>query len=72
MARGVGGGCFRVDVHHGDEAENQERSKELNPLPPFLMRQISKWFYDTFIDTATGAARCDSLFRGGFGLLDAS
>jgi hypothetical protein len=28
--------------------------------PPFLARQISKWFYDTSTSTATRATRCGS------------
>jgi hypothetical protein len=35
-----------VDVHHGDEAENQERWQEPK-VSPFLARQMSKWIYDT-------------------------
>jgi hypothetical protein len=30
---------------------------------------VSKWFYDTFTSTATGATRCGSLFGEGFDLL---
>jgi hypothetical protein len=30
---------------------------------------MSKWFYDTFTDAATGAARCGSFIGEGFGLL---
>jgi hypothetical protein len=29
--RGMGGGCYGVGVHHGDEAKNQERQKEIPP-----------------------------------------
>jgi hypothetical protein len=32
-------------------------------LPKFLVRQILKWFYDTFTGAATGAVRCGS-FEG--------
>jgi hypothetical protein len=65
--RGMGGGHYRVDVHHGDEAENQERQQE--PMPPYLTRQMSKWFYDTSTGPATGAARCGSVFGKRFGIL---
>jgi hypothetical protein len=64
---GMGGGRYGVDVHHGDEAKNQERQKNLKP--PFLTCQMLKWFYDTSTGTATGAACCGSLFGNGFGLL---
>jgi hypothetical protein len=30
---------------------------------------MSKWFYDTSTGAATGAARCGSFVREGFGLL---
>jgi hypothetical protein len=33
---------------------------------------LSKWFYDTFIDTATRAACCGSFVREGLGLSDVS
>jgi hypothetical protein len=39
---------------------------------PFLARQMSKRFYDTFTGAATGAARCGSFIGEGFGLLVAS
>jgi hypothetical protein len=55
----MGGDCYLVDVHHGDEAENQERQKKISP---FLAHQMSNWFYDTSTGTATRAARCGSLF----------
>jgi hypothetical protein len=29
-----------------------------------LVEQMSKWFYDTFTGTATGATRCGSLLEG--------
>jgi hypothetical protein len=37
------------------ELENQEQQKA-----PFLVHQMSKWFYDTSADTATRAAHCGS------------
>jgi hypothetical protein len=64
----MGGGRYGVEVHHGDEAENQERWPGPNAFP-YLAHQILKWFYDTFTNTATGAAHCGSLFERGFGLL---
>jgi hypothetical protein len=33
---------------------------------------MSKWFYDTFTDAVTGAARCGSFIEEGFTLLVAS
>jgi hypothetical protein len=30
----------------------------------YLARQMSKWFYDTYIGAATGAARCGSFVGG--------
>jgi hypothetical protein len=30
---------------------------------------VSKWFYDTYTGTATGAAHCDSFVGKGFSLL---
>jgi hypothetical protein len=47
--------------------EHQERQK-----PPFLARQMLKWFYDTSIGTVTRAVRCDSFIREGIGLSDVS
>jgi hypothetical protein len=53
-----------VEIHHGDEAEIQERQKA-----PFLACQMSKWFYDTSTGAATGATHCDSFVGEGFNLL---
>jgi hypothetical protein len=36
------------------------------------MSSVLKWFYDIFIDAATGAVRCGSFIRESFGLLVAS
>jgi hypothetical protein len=60
-----------VDVHHGDEAEDQEwwQKPKIAALPPFLTRQMSNWFHDTPIDDATGAARYGSFIGESFGLL---
>jgi hypothetical protein len=33
-------------------------------MPPSLARQMSKWFCDTSIGAATGAARCGSFVEG--------
>jgi hypothetical protein len=35
-----------------------------NTKPPFLARQMSKWFYDTFTGAATRAAHCGSFVGG--------
>jgi hypothetical protein len=51
----VRGGSDGLDVHHGDEAGTPRTTKGL-----FLARQMSKWFYDTSIGTATRAACCGS------------
>jgi hypothetical protein len=64
----MGGGCYGVDVHHGDEAENQERWQEPK-VSQFLVRQMLKWIYDTSTGAATGAARCGSFVGKGFSLL---
>jgi hypothetical protein len=64
----MGGGHHGVDVHHGDEAENQERWQEPKVFP-YLVHQMSKWFYDTSTGAATGAAHCGSFVEKGFGLL---
>jgi hypothetical protein len=50
-----------VNAHHGDEAKkNQERRGG----PPYLARQMSKWFYDTSTGAATGVAHCGSFVGG--------
>jgi hypothetical protein len=40
-----------VNVHHGDEAGKTKNGE----MAPYLARQMSKWFYDTFIGAAIGA-----------------
>jgi hypothetical protein len=37
-----------------------------------MLRCVSKWFYDTSTDAATGAVRYGSFVEEGFGLLVAS
>jgi hypothetical protein len=49
--------------------EHQKRQKL---HPPYLARQMLKWFYNTSTGTATRAARCDSLVGEGLGLSDVS
>jgi hypothetical protein len=39
---------------------------------PFLAHQMSKWFYDTSIGTATRAVRCGSFVGEGSGIPDVS
>jgi hypothetical protein len=69
-ARGMGRGRHQADVHHADEAEGQEWwQKPKIAAPPYLARQMSKWFYDTSAGAATGAARYGSFVGEGFGLL---
>jgi hypothetical protein len=62
----------------GCEAATSSRGRRLGVvetlLPekhqaPYLVRQISKWFCDTFTGAATATARCGSFIGGGFGLL---
>jgi hypothetical protein len=38
-------------------------------FPPFLTRQMSKWFYDTSTGAVSGAAHCGSFIEEDFGLL---
>jgi hypothetical protein len=64
----MGRGRHQVDVHRGDDAENQEWWQEPKITPPYLVRQMSKLFYDTSTGVATGAARCGSFAGKGFGL----
>jgi hypothetical protein len=49
-----------VDVHHFNEAENQERWQEAKIIASYLACQKSKWFYDTSTGTAKWAAHCGS------------
>jgi hypothetical protein len=49
-----------VNVHHDDEAQKTKNGE----MPPFLVCQMSKWFYDTSTGAATGAARCGSFVGG--------
>jgi hypothetical protein len=59
-----------VDVHHDDEAEDQEWwQKPKIVVSPFLARQMSKWCYDTSTGAATGAARYNFFVKEGFSLL---
>jgi hypothetical protein len=64
----VRGGCHGVNVHHADEAGKTKNGE----MRPFVVRQMSKWFYDTSTGAATGAARCGFFVGRGFGLLVAS
>jgi hypothetical protein len=57
----------------GCEAATSSRGRRLGVVeallpekhqPPFLARQMSKWFYDTSTGAATGAARCGSFVGG--------
>jgi hypothetical protein len=41
-----------VNVHHDDEAR---KTKNGEMRRPFLVRQMSKWFYDTSTGVTTGA-----------------
>jgi hypothetical protein len=65
--RGMGRGRHRVDVHHGDGAEDQEwwQKPKIADSAPYLAHQILKWFYDTFTGAAMGAARCDFFIERG-------
>jgi hypothetical protein len=56
-----------VNVHHDDEAR---KTKNGEMRTPYLARQMSKWFYDTSIGAATGAARCGSFVGGHISLGD--
>jgi hypothetical protein len=58
-ARGMRGGSHGMDIHHGVDAGTPRMTK-----PPFLVRQMSKWFYDTSTSTSTRAVRCGSLLEG--------
>jgi hypothetical protein len=58
-----------VDIHHGDEADNQEWWQEPKTNTPYLACKMSKWFYDTSIGAVTEAARCGSFVGKCFSLL---
>jgi hypothetical protein len=65
--RGVRGGNYGVYVHHVDEAETPRTMKS-----PYLVRQMSKWFYNTSTGTATGAVNCGSFVGEGLDISDVS
>jgi hypothetical protein len=49
-----------VNVHHDDEAGKTKNGE----MPPYLARQMLKWFYDTSTGAATGVARYGSFVGG--------
>jgi hypothetical protein len=56
--------AMRPQHHRGDDdLEQQKHCFKRNTKPPYLVRQISKWFYDTSTGTATRAACCGSLLE---------
>jgi hypothetical protein len=52
-----------VYVHHVGEARTPTTTKA-----PYLVHQMSKWFYDTSTGTAMTTACCDSFVGEGLGL----
>jgi hypothetical protein len=62
-------GCEAATSSQGRQHRVVEASLSEKHQPPFLARQMSKWFYDTFIGAAIGAACCGYFVREGFGLL---
>jgi hypothetical protein len=65
-------GCEVAMSSRGQRLKVAEELLQENTKPPFLSRQISKWFYDTSIGTATRVAHCGSFVGGGLGLSDVS
>jgi hypothetical protein len=63
-ARGVRGSSHGVYVHHVGEAGTPRTTKSL----PYLVCQMSKWFYDTSTDTAIRAALLWFFVREGLSL----
>jgi hypothetical protein len=65
--------AVRPPHHHGDDDMVQQKHRfQRNIKPPYLTRQMSKWFYDTFTGATIGASHCGSFVREGFGLLVAT
>jgi hypothetical protein len=65
-------GCEAITSSQGRRLGVVEASLPEKHQAPYLARQMSKWFYDISTGAATGADRCGSFVREGFGLLVAS